>query len=103
MNDTGDKAWSMAALQLAQWMFLHLVGKGVISQEDAKRILQWAVELNIRGNQDHVQVAKIFERMLSGIAPRTAPKPEKEAASKRSKTGRSERGGSKRGGGLRLV
>jgi hypothetical protein len=75
----------------------------VISQEDAKRILERAIELNIRGNQDHVQVAKIFERMLSGIAPRTAPKPEKEVASKRSKTGRSERGGSKRGGGLRLV
>jgi hypothetical protein len=101
MNDTGDKAWSMAALQLAQWMFLHLVGKG--AQEDAERILERAIELNIRGNQDHVQVAKIFERMLSGIAPRTAQEPEKEVANKRSKTGRSERGGSKWGRGLRLV
>jgi hypothetical protein len=59
---------------------LHLVGKGVISQEDAKRILERAIELNIRGNQDHVHVAKIFERMLSDIAPRTGPKPEKEVA-----------------------
>ena len=60
MNDTSDKAWRMAALQLTQWMFLHLVGRGAISQEDAKRILERAIELNIRGNQDHVQVAKIF-------------------------------------------
>ena len=94
MNDTSDKAWRMAALQLTQWMFLHLVGRGAISQEDAKRILERAIELNIRGNQDHVQVAKIFERMLSDIAPRAGPKPEKEVASKRSKTGKSKGGGS---------
>jgi hypothetical protein len=67
MNDTSDKARSMAALQLAQWMFLHLVGKGVISQEEAERILERAIELNIRGNQDDVQVAKIFERMLLAL------------------------------------
>jgi len=92
MNDTSDKIWGMAALQLAQWMFLRLVGKGVISEEDAKRILERAIELNIRGDQDHVQVAKIFERMLSDIAPRTGPKPENEVAS--NKTGKSKRGGS---------
>ena len=94
MNDTSDKAWGMAALQLTQWMFLHLVGRGAISQEDAKRILERAIELNIRGNQDHVQVAKIFERMLSGISPRAGSKPEKEVASKRSKTGKSKGSGS---------
>ena len=67
MNEPSDKARSMAALQLTQWMFLHLVGRGAISQEDAKRILERAIELNIGGDQDHVQVAKIFERMLSAL------------------------------------
>jgi hypothetical protein len=51
MNDTSDKARSMAALQLAQWMFFHLVGKSVISRAETKRILERAIELNIRGNQ----------------------------------------------------
>jgi len=67
MDDPSDKARGMAALQLAQWMFLHLVRKGVISQVETKRILERAIELNIRGDQDHVQVAKIFERMLSAL------------------------------------
>ena len=67
MNDTSDKARSMAALQLAQWTFLHLVGKGVISRLETKRILERAIALNIRGNKDHVQVEKIFEGMLSAL------------------------------------
>jgi hypothetical protein len=92
MADISDETRSMAALQLAQWMFLYLVGKGVISEEEAKHILERAIELNIRGDQDHIQVAKIFERMLSGISPSSGPKPENEVASKRSETGRSKRG-----------
>jgi len=67
MDDPSDKARGMAALQLAQWMLLHLVRKGVISQGETKRILERAIELNIRRDQDHVQVAKIFERMLSAL------------------------------------
>jgi hypothetical protein len=37
----------------------------------------FAIELNIRGNEDHVKVANIFETLLSGIRPRGAPKPDR--------------------------
>jgi membrane peptidoglycan carboxypeptidase len=74
MNDTSDKARSKAALQLAQWMFLQLLGKGVISQEEAKRILERAIQLSTRNNQDQNQVAKIFERMLSALQPDQSPR-----------------------------
>ena len=75
MNDPSDKARSMAALQLAQWTFLHLFRKGVISQGETKHILERAIGLNIGGDQDHAQVAKIFERMLSALVQKPDQSP----------------------------
>src|SRR5262249_61821814 len=73
MDDPSDKARGMAALQLAQWMFLHLVRKGVISQGETKRILERAIELNIRNDQDHGQVASAHR--ADGSSACTRPRP----------------------------
>jgi hypothetical protein len=74
MSDISDEARTRAAMQLAEWMLLHLVNKGVIAREDAKWMLEQAIEKNFLGNDVHKQVAKLFEKLLSGIAPRKRPK-----------------------------
>ena len=76
MSVDNEKSRSIAALQLTQWLLLRLVNSGVIPRDDAAHWLKQAIERNIRGNADHVKVAKIFENMLSVIEPRGKPKPD---------------------------
>jgi hypothetical protein len=76
MSDENEKSRNIAAMQLVQWLLLHLVNNGTIRRDEAIQWLERAIELNIRGNDDHVKVAKIFENLLSGIRGPLKPKPD---------------------------
>jgi hypothetical protein len=76
MTAEHERATSIAAMQLAQMLLLRLVNSGVIPSDEAIQMLERGIEKNIRGNDDHVKVAQMFETLLSAIRGPINPKPD---------------------------
>jgi hypothetical protein len=64
----------LAALQLSQYLFMHLVDRNIIDPTEANQWLEQGIKLNSRGTEPHKKAAEIFELLRQGLRrPGTTP------------------------------
>ena len=65
---------AIAALQLSEYLFMHLVDHNVIDPAEANRWLEQGIKLNSQGTEPHKKAAEIFELLREGLRrPGTTP------------------------------
>ena len=65
---------ALAALQLSQYLFMHLVDRNVIDPTEANQWLVQGIKLNSQGTEPHKKAAEIFEILRQGLGrPATTP------------------------------
>ena len=65
---------ALAALQLSQYLFMHLVDRNVIDPTEANQWLEQGIKHNSQGTEPHKRAAKIFEVLRQGLGrPATTP------------------------------
>ena len=65
---------ALAALQLSEYLFMHLVDRNVIDPTEANQWLEQGIKLNSQGTEPHKRAAKIFEVLRQGLRrPATTP------------------------------
>jgi hypothetical protein len=65
---------ALAALQLSQYLFMHLVDRNVIDSTEANQWLEQGIKLNSQGTEPHKKAAEIFELLRQGLRrPGTTP------------------------------
>ena len=65
---------AIAALQLSEYLFMHLVDRNVIDPAEANQWLEQGIKLNSRGTEPHKKAAEIFELLRQGLRrPGTTP------------------------------
>ena len=63
-----------AAVQLSQYLFMHLVDRDIIDPTEANRWLEQGIKLNSQGAEPHRKAAEIFELFRQGLRrPGTTP------------------------------
>ena len=65
---------AIAALQLSEYLFIHLVDRNVIDPTEANQWLEQGIKLNSQGTEPHKKAAEIFELLRQGLGrPATTP------------------------------
>ena len=65
---------AMAALQLSEYLLMHLVDRNVIDPAEANQWLEQGIKLNSQGTEPHKKAAEIFELLRLGLRrPGTTP------------------------------
>ena len=65
---------AIAALQLSEYLFMHLVNRNVIDSTEANQWLEQGIKLNSQGTEPHKKAAEIFELLRQGLRrPGTTP------------------------------
>ena len=65
---------AIAALQLSEYLFMHLVDRNVIDPAEASQWLEQGIKLNSQGAEPHKKAAEIFELLRQGLRrPGTTP------------------------------
>jgi len=65
---------ALAALQLSQYLFMHLVDRNVIDPTEAKQWLEQGIKSNSKGTEPHKMAVEIFELLRQGLGrPGTTP------------------------------
>ena len=65
---------AVAAVQLSQYLFMHLVDRKIIDPTDAKQWLEQGIKLNSQGAEPQKKAAEIFELLRQGLGrPATTP------------------------------
>ena len=65
---------AIAALQLSEYLFMHLVDRNVIDPTEANQWLEQGIKLNSQGTEPHKRAAEIFELLRQGLRrPGTTP------------------------------
>jgi len=65
---------ALAALQLSQYLFMHLVDRNIIDPTEANQWLEQSIKLNSHGTEPHKKAAEIFELLRQGLRrPGTTP------------------------------
>ena len=63
-----------AAVQLSQYLFMHLVDRDIIDPTEANQWLEQGIKLNSQGTEPHKKAAEIFELLRQGLRrPMTTP------------------------------
>ena len=58
---------AIAALQLSEYLFIHLVDRNVIDPIEANQWLEQGIKLNSQGTEPHKKAAEIFELLRQGL------------------------------------
>ena len=58
---------AIAALQLSEYLFMHLVDRNVIDSTEANQWLEQGIKLNSQGTEPHKKAAEIFELLRQGL------------------------------------
>jgi len=58
---------AIAALQLSEYLFMHLVDRNVIDPTEANQWLEQGIKLNSQGTEPHKKAAEIFELLRQGL------------------------------------
>ena len=58
---------AIAALQLLEYLFMHLVDRNVIDPTEANQWLEQGIKLNSQGTEPHKKAAEIFEFLRQGL------------------------------------
>jgi len=65
---------ALAALQLSQYLFMHLVDRNIIDPAEANQWLERGIKSNSEGTEPHKKVAEFFELLRQGLGrPGTTP------------------------------
>ena len=65
---------ALAALQLSEYLFMHLVDRNVIDSTEANQWLEQGIKQNSQGTEPHKKAAEIFELLRQGLRrPGTTP------------------------------
>ena len=65
---------ALAALQLSEYLFMHLVDHNVIDPTEADQWLEQGIKLNSQGTEPYRKAAEIFELFRQGLRrPGTTP------------------------------
>ena len=65
---------ALAALQLSQYLFMHLVDRNIIDPTEANQWLEQEINLNSQGTEPQKRAAEIFEVLRQGLRrPMTTP------------------------------
>ena len=65
---------ALTALQLSQYLFMHLVDRDIIDPTEANQWLEQGIKLNSQGTEPHKRAAEIFELLRQGLRrPGTTP------------------------------
>ena len=63
-----------AAVQLSQYLFMHLVDRDIIDPTEANQWLEQGIKLNSQGAEPQKKAAEIFELLRQGLGrPATTP------------------------------
>ena len=64
----------LAALQLSQYLFMHLVDRNLIDPAEANQWLEQAIKSNSKGTEPHKKAVEFFELLRQGLGrPGTTP------------------------------
>ena len=74
-RDEEIEGLTLAALQLSQYLFMHLVDRNIIDPTEANQWLEQEIKLNSQeGTEPHKRAAEIFEVLRQGLRrPMTTP------------------------------
>ena len=65
---------AVAAVQLSEYLFMHLVDRNIIDPTEANQWLEQEIKLNSQGTEPHKRAAEIFELLRQGLRrPGTTP------------------------------
>ena len=65
---------ALTALQLSQYLFMHLVDRKIIDPTEAKQWLEQEVKSQSKGTEPHKKAVEIFELLRQGLGrPATTP------------------------------
>ena len=65
---------AIAALQLSEYLFMHLVDRNVIDPTEAQQWLEQGIKSNSKGTEPHKMAVEIFELLRQGLGrPGTTP------------------------------
>src|SRR4029079_16303361 len=74
-KDEEIEEFAVAALQLSQYLFMHLVDRNVIDPTEANQWLEQGIKLNSQGTEPHKKAAEIFEFLRQGLRSSGEPPP----------------------------
>ena len=60
-KDEEIEEFAVAALQLSQYLFMHLVDRNIIDPTEANQWLEQGIKLNSQGTEPHKKAAEIFD------------------------------------------
>jgi hypothetical protein len=74
-RDEEIEGTALAALQLSQYLFMHLVDRNIIDPTEAKQWLEQGIKSNsTKGTEPHKMAVNIFELLRQGLGrPGTTP------------------------------
>ena len=73
-NDEEIEGIALAALQLSQYLLLHLVDRNIIDPTEANQWLEQEIKSNSKGTEPHKKAGEFFERFRQGLRrPGTTP------------------------------
>ena len=65
---------ALAALQLSQYLFMHLVDRNIIDPTEANQWLEQGIKSNSKGTEPHKKAVEFFELLRQGLGrPGTTP------------------------------
>ena len=75
-NDEEIEGIALAALQLSQYLFMHLVDRNIIDPTEAEQWLEQGIKSQSKGTEPHKKAVEIFELLRQGLRlgrPGTTP------------------------------
>ena len=73
-RDEEIEGLTLAALQLSQYLFMHLVDRNIIDPTEAKQWLEQEIKSQSKGTEPHKKAVEIFELLRQGLGrPGTTP------------------------------
>ena len=66
-KDEEIEEFAVAALQLSQYLFMHLVDRNIIDPTEANQWLEQGIKLNSQGTEPHKRAAEILELLRQGL------------------------------------
>jgi hypothetical protein len=73
-RDEEIEGLTLAALQLSQYLFMHLVDRNIIDPTEAKQWLEQGIKSQSEGTEPHKKAVEILELLRQGLErPATTP------------------------------
>ena len=73
-KDEEIEGLALAALQLSQYLFMHLVDRNIIDPTEATQWLEQGIKSNSKGTEPNTKAVEIFELLRQGLGrPGTTP------------------------------